>query len=202
MLTTRHYGLVVAGIVTQSISRIEDDEGPPARFVGGDYRLLLAAPDWSAKPTPTTVLRWTDYGSAPAWEEVSPLDDLKAEAIARTYPDVDAVYDAAIGRRTSEYERAEEAARAYKAAGFTGPVSDYISGHARSNPTGQHQTDEWAAQQIIERADAFRWAELQMRNVRFDRQADMRAATTHDELQTAVAAWDGFISWLRVQLGL
>jgi hypothetical protein len=151
-------------------------------------------------PSPSLNHEWDTVTKR--WKYVMPLADAKAAAIAKTYPDVDAVYDASIGRRTTEYTRAEEAARAYKAADFTGLVSDYISGHARSNPTGTEQTNGWAAQQIIERADTFHWAELQMRNVRFDRQADMRAAATHDELRMAIAAWDGFIADLRAQLGL
>jgi len=131
------------------------------------------------------------------------LDALKAEAIAKTYPDVDAIYDAAVGRRVTEYARAEEAARAYLAAEVPpAVVSDYITGHATNNPTGQQQTNEWAARQIIERADAFRWAELQMRNVRFARQADMRAAGTPEELEAAVAQWEEFLTWLRLTLSL
>lgn len=137
------------------------------------------------------------------WIETASLDDLKAAAIARTYPDVDAVYDAAIGRRATEYARAEEAARAFLAAEVKPAiVSGYITGHAEKNPTGQPQSNEWSAQQIIERADAFRWAELQMRNIRFARQADMRAAATHAELATAVSQWEEFIVWLRTLLSL
>ena len=154
------------------------------------------------RKTPTQTLRYRG-GSAVVWEEDAPIADLAEVAIAKTYPDVDAIYQQAIGMRATEYARAEEAARAYLAADpKPAVVSGYITGHAENNPTGQVQTCEWAAQQIIERADAFRWAELQMRNVRFARQADMRAATTIAELEAAVQAWEDFLTWLREMLGL
>lgn len=146
-------------------------------------------------------MRWNN--GVPTWHETLSLDEQKVKTLARTYADVDAVYQQAIGMRATEYARAEEAARTYLAADPKPTVvSDYITGHAQHNPTGLVQDNEWAARQIIERADAFRWAELQMRNVRFARQADMRAATTGLELDTAVAAWEGFLVWLREMLGL
>lgn len=156
---------------------------------------------WPRGPTDTSVLYLLD--TALSWVEAGALDILRAQALVKTYHDVDAVYVAAVGNRTTEYARAEEAARAFLAADpKPTPVSDYITGHALNNPTGLLQSEAWAAQQIVERADAFKWAELQMRNVRFARQADMRAAATHDELCAAVTEWEGFIAWMRNILGL
>jgi len=137
------------------------------------------------------------------WEDRAVLEDEKVAAVTKTYPDVDSVYQDAIGLRATEYANAESAARAYIAADpKPSPASGYITGHALNNPTGQVQSEVWAAQQIIERADAFRWAELQMRNVRFLHQAEMRAATSLEMLDAAVASWDNFIKWLREILGL
>jgi hypothetical protein len=130
------------------------------------------------------------------------LPALKAAAIAKTYPDVDAVYDAAVGSRTEEYKDAEADARAFAAAGYTGGVSEYVSDYALHNPTLLVQTNQWAADQIIARADAFAAAKLLMRSTRFARQADMRAATTQAGLNAAVAAWGSFISSTRSALGL
>jgi hypothetical protein len=130
------------------------------------------------------------------------LPALKAAAITKTYADVDGVYKAAIGRRATEYQDAEDAARAFAAAGYMGDVSEYVSDYAAHNVTGEAQTDQWAADQIIARADAFRAAQAAMRTKRFEWQAAMRAASTPDELAAAVAAWNGFIAALRGQLGL
>lgn len=157
-------------------------------------------PGWPEGATPTEELHFSE--GVCVWIEGQPLAAAQAAAIAKTYIDVDAVYEAAIGRRATEYADAESEARAYAAAGYTGIAGEYVDGFARRNPTGIVQTSQWAAQQIIGRADAFNSAALSMRTTRFDRQADMRAATTAAELATAVTAWSNFIATLRAQLGV
>lgn len=201
MLVQMNFALVQDGYVVQSVVRTVEEEGPPPpTAVDGDWRLLPAPIDWAAPPG--ARLKWAGFGVMPVWQPPA-LADLQAVAIAKTYVDVDAVYDAAVGRRATEYEEAEAAARAYLAAdGEPAVVSEYITGHAQNNPTGQQQTNAWAARQIIERADAFRWAVLQMRSVRFARQADMRAASSAAELAVAVADWEEFLTWLRSTLDL
>lgn len=125
-----------------------------------------------------------------------------AAAIAATYRDVDAVYVDAIGQRGPEYLDAEVDARAFVAANYVGTPTDYVRGFAAHNPTRQIQTNRWAADNIIARADAFLGAKLSMRNTRFAHQAEMRAASTAADLATAVAAWNGYITALRAQLGV
>jgi hypothetical protein len=127
---------------------------------------------------------------------------MREAAIAATYTDVDKVYADAVGNRTEEYKDAEADARAYKAAGYAGDVSGYVSDYALHNPTGAAQSNQWAAEQIIARADAFAAAKLSMRSQRFASQAAMRAAGTPEELAAAVAEWDEFIAGVRADLGL
>jgi hypothetical protein len=127
---------------------------------------------------------------------------LKDTALARTYADVDKVTFDAVGNRVEEYKDAEAAARAYVAAGYTGDADSDISSYARHNPTGMEQTSQWAADQIIARADAFRAAQKAMRAKRFECQAAMRAATAPEGLAMAVQDWDGFITQTRADLGL
>lgn len=130
------------------------------------------------------------------------LPPLIEAAIAATYLDVDGVYRDAVGQRGPEYLDAEADARAFVAAGYAGEVSPYVSEFALHNPTGEAQTDQWSADSIIARADAFKGAKMAMRNTRFVRQAEMRTATTTAALQAAVGSWNGFIAGLRAQLGL
>jgi len=129
------------------------------------------------------------------------LASLKEAAIAKSYADVDNIYDLAIGRRQSEYTEAEAAARAYMA-NPNAPVSGYVSGFAVDNPTGQVQSNLWSAQQIIGRADAFRAAQLAMRTVRFTAQKAMRASINLAQLDDANHDWKGFIERTRLTLGL
>lgn len=151
--------------------------------------------------SPTKELH-IDAAGALYWVETATLDELKATAVSKTYKDVDSIYEAAIGNRATEYKEAEIDARAFAAAGFVGDVSEYVSWYATYNPTGSVQSNQWAAEQIIARADAFAAAQKAMRCTRFQRQAQMHSAATEEELAATVSAWDGFISTLRGQLGL
>ncbi|KQQ86444.1 hypothetical protein [Massilia sp. Leaf139] len=198
-MTTLQYA--ISDQVGQVLGFAEEERMPalPDGLVA--HVMVERVPSFPEPPWPTSTLHVAN--NELYWVETAPLEQAKELAIARTYVDVDAVYEAAIGRRGTEYTRAEDAARVYLAADpKPAVVSGYITGHALTNPTGQVQSEAWAAQQIVERADAFRWAELQMRNVRFARQADMRAAITPEDLATAVGQWNDFITWLRSTLGL
>jgi hypothetical protein len=136
-----------------------------------------------------------------AAEAASLQADIEA-AVRRCYPDVDAVTRDAVGERTEEYRDAEAAARAFVAAGYEGEVDGDVSSYAQHNPTGAAQTNAWAADGIIARADAFKVAKKTMRSQRFASQAAMRAAATPAQLASAIANWDAFIADTRATLGL
>lgn len=124
------------------------------------------------------------------------LPNAKSAAIAKTYADVDAIYDIAIGNRAEEYKQAEADARAYMAAGYTGTPTTYVSGWA----TAKGLTNTQSADAIIARADALMAAKLSLRNQRFTSQASINAATTLIEIDTAIAAWDVFIAATKAAL--
>lgn len=161
---------------------------------------------WPAGPTPTSALYWT--GSGTNWVETSPetFAQRKQKAINNCFVDVDAVTRAAVGDRAMEYAEAESAARAFKASGYVetegAPVDEMISSYAKFNPTGQIQTNRWAADVIIARANAFKTAQKAMRSQRFRLQAEMQSAIDDDELVIAVHLWNEFIEGLRAQLGV
>jgi hypothetical protein len=154
---------------------------------------------------------WVNYRANEARDGVEPipvlprvvnLEALKTAAISSTYGDVDAVTAAAVGNRVEEYRDAESAARAFVEAGYVGDVDEYVTSYARYNPTGLQQTNAWAADQIIARADAFRVAQRGMRTQRFASQAAMRQAETPEALAAAVKAWGHFIVGMRTALGV
>ncbi len=181
------------------------DEAPIVEH-GAELLVWQAAPLRTlVRPSPWHRLTWAEGAAGPEWVSAAAVPDLAgmlAQALAQTYLDVDLVHRDAVGSRATEYQEAEAAARAVLAPGFEGPADDYVRGFALHNPTGQEQTDQWAAEQIVARADAFRWAQKSMRTLRFQRQAEMRAAVTAEELHSVVALWSGFIATLRAQLGL
>jgi hypothetical protein len=201
---------------------VGDVQYPPGWFFDADQRAangIIEVPD-PAPPATTGAqvanlveFRFISGSWMPRWLVVdkSPeqlaaeAEALKASidtAVVQCYADVDAVTRAAVGGRTEEYRDAEAAARAFVSAGYEGDVDSDVSSFAEHNPTGQVQTNAWAADQIIARADAFRAAQKAMRAKRFECQACMRAATTQEQLAAAVAAWRAFIAGIRSALGL
>jgi hypothetical protein len=155
------------------------------------------------------VASWASYRANEARDgiELAPppsadLESLKAAAINATYGDVDAVTAAAVGNRVEEYRDAEAAARAFVDAGYEGEADEYVSSYAQYNPTGNQQTNAWAANQIIARAGAFRAAQKTMRTQRFFSQAAMRQAEMPEALAEAVEAWGKFIADMRSVLGV
>lgn len=129
---------------------------------------------------------------------VTTLAELRNEAIAATYEDVDAIYALAIGNRGEEYKQAEVDARAFKSAGYSGTVSPYVAGWAAVKGL----TNQQSADAIIARADALAAAKLSMRNQRFTSQAAMQNAADQAQLDAAVAEWRAFTASIKTALGM
>jgi len=124
------------------------------------------------------------------------LADDRNAAILKTYGDVDYIYTLAVGMRGEEYRTAEADARAYKAAGYTGTPSAYITGWAAAKGL----TNVQSADAIIARADALAAAKIALRNQRFTSQSAMQAASTSATLKVATDAWDIFIANIKASL--
>lgn len=122
----------------------------------------------------------------------------RASAYAKCFVDINAMVWDAVGNMTEEYKDAEVEARAFKAGGYLGEVPGMVAPYANK----ESQTATWATDDIIARADAFAYAKKAMRTHRMARQKEMNVALTLAQLDAAVAAWDGFITQLRAQLGL
>lgn len=135
-------------------------------------------------------------------EKLIPVDlALQAQNIAACLTDYDAFYDALFGRRETELLKEESAARDFAAAEYTGTVPDYVATYAANNAAGA-QTDQVAAQEIIERADARHATMKAMHLQRQVSQAQMRAATLAKHLKIATVAWKDFLHQKRVAHGL
>jgi hypothetical protein len=201
---------------------LNDVQYPPGWFFDAEQRAannILQIPDPVPPATTATQIatlvefRLSSGVWAPRWQVVEKTSEqLEAEAaalktdieaaVAQCYVDVDAVTKDAVGARTEEYREAEEAARTFATAGYQGDVALSVSSYAQYNPTRQAQTNQWAADQIIAKADAYREAQVQMRARRFECQTGMRASTTREQLAAAVANWRNFIAGIRSALGL
>lgn len=196
---------VVVGARTATIAQVREQLGDHFIFDLLDAQGMVAQSRYAVAADCPFTLTQAEIDAAVLAETfivnvevLPPLADEIAAAVAKTYADVDAVYALAVGNREPEYREAEADARAYKAAGYTGTASQYISGWASvQTPV---LTNTQAADAIIAKADALTAAKLALRNTRFTTQAAMRAATTHAELLTAIATWDAFIASVKASV--
>ena len=147
-------------------------------------------------------MHWT--GTKTDWVETSPetFSDRKQKAINKCFLDVDSITEAAVGKRDQEYLDAQIEARAYKAAGYEGEVHKDVSSYNIFAPPNHPNPNQWAADAILFRADQFKEAKSAMREQRFIRQKAMQESTNDAELALPVAQWDGFINYLKSQLGV
>lgn len=111
---------------------------------------------------------------------------------------VDRIMKDCVGERTTEYQRAEAQARAYKAGGYVGAAEKSV--HDWGVIKGW--TDAQAADDIIAQADAWINAQEVIRQNRLESKEDMRLATTIAELNSAQTAWQGFETYIRNALGI
>lgn len=111
--------------------------------------------------------------------------------------EVDAIYAFAVGNRTTEYQKAEAQARAYRAAGYGGETPNAVASWAKA--TGK--STQWAADDIIATADAWHTAEDTIRDVRLACKEAARNSKTEIELAAVRSQWSAFVTRMRAQLG-
>jgi hypothetical protein len=173
------------------------DPVPPAitsgqRVALGGFNMVHGA--WQAS--------WqvTDKTSDELAAEAAALTTAVAAAVQQCYGDTDAITTAAVGARIEEYRQAEADARSFAAGGYLGDATSSVSSYALYNPTGETQSNQWAADKIIANADQYRQAQEQMRAKRFEYQARMRGATSLANLADIAEGWNLFIAGIRSAL--
>ncbi len=126
------------------------------------------------------------------------LAELKANAIRGIDSDTDAIYGAVLGNRGIEYQDAGTAATAYKAAGYSGTVPSEVQSWA----TAKAQTAQWAADDILSTATAWKIAQDAIRSTRLTKKEAVRNSADATAVATILAAWSGFVAYIRGQLGV
>lgn len=121
-----------------------------------------------------------------------------AALIRQIDADADAIYTAALGNRATEYAEAEAQAQAFKDAGYAGAAPAYVQ--AWSDATGK--TAQWAADDILATAAAWRAAQTSIRVNRLARKEAARKAAGVAALAPVTAAWQAFVVAIKAQLGL
>ena len=141
-----------------------------------DYVPLADPVDWSAQPTPTSALRL--IGGVLGWAETASLAAAQSQAIETIDSACEALRLAVISKmtQTEEYKLAEQHAREYRAAGYTGQAGRGVTGWTRA----KHRdgwTDRDSADDILATAD--RWYSLlfDIRDARLAAKEDVRHET-------------------------
>jgi hypothetical protein len=112
--------------------------------------------------------------------------------------DVDQIYRDVVGNRTQEYLAAEQQARAFADAGFTGTVPPSV----QSWVAASGMTAEAAATDILAKATAWNGARETIRAQRLLAKAGALAAADEAALATVMTGWAGFVSNMRAALGV
>ena len=172
--------------------------GSRARWSGAWFIEDIPAPNPAPEPVSTFVPI-----PAPEPEPVEPppppppapppaptTDQLAAQIDAQA----DAIIAAVIGNRGQEYVDAEAGAAAFKATGYTGQVPGAVQVWA----TVEGQSATWAADDILAQAVAWRAASLAIRQARLTAKKGVREG----DAAAALAAWAGFVSTIKTQLGV
>lgn len=124
--------------------------------------------------------------------------ELVTNAVLQIDVDTDAIYGAVLGNRAQEYTLAEADATAYKAAGYTGTVPASVQCWA----TTKSWTAKQAADDILATAAAWRSAQAAIRAQRLSSKEAVRTANDAAGVTTAMAAWAGFVTTIKGQLGI
>lgn len=164
-----------------SITRLTDKARIPIDIGNTDYILYL---------------EWLEEGNTPTPADVPSAANIKAANAKKVDADADAIYAGAIGNRATEYGEAEAQATAFKAAGYTGTVPAFVANWLSSNTKG-FTTASQATDDILAQAAAWRGAAAAIRGNRL-----LAKKNLINDVPTAMAQWDGFVTTIRGQLGL
>lgn len=109
------------------------------------------------------------------------------------------IYADVIGNKTTEYLKAAEDARAYKAAGYP---EDAVPDYVQSWADAKLWTAKQACDDIINQELLWQGAAKLIRDYRLKAKEAVKRATTIEEVEAAMLIWNGFVVSIRTQLGV
>ena len=124
---------------------------------------------------------------------IKQLQDKKSQSLKFIDESSDDVITAVIGRRDTEYLQAEKQAQEFIDAGYTGNTHPYVSSWA----IAKNETDEWAADNIIETATAWREVQSDLRAKRLLHKENVRNSATQQDIDTVMGSWKMYINTLK-----
>lgn len=124
------------------------------------------------------------------------LQDKKSQSLKFIDESSDDVITSVIGRRDTEYLQAEKQAQEFIDAGYTGNTHPYVSSWA----IAKNESDEWAADNIIETAIAWREVQSDLRAKRLLHKENVRNSAILKDIDTIMASWQLYIKTLKQSL--
>lgn len=123
----------------------------------------------------------------------------KSEALAKINYDDNKIYADVIGNKTTEYLKAAEDARAFKAAGYPeNAVPDYVQSWAEAKLwTARQACDDIIMQEML-----WQGAAKLIRDYRLKAKEAVKRATSIEEVDVAMTIWNTFVKNIRTQLGV
>jgi hypothetical protein len=123
----------------------------------------------------------------------------KTSSLVKINDDDNKIYADVIGNKTTEYLKAAEEARTYKATGYSeDDVPDYVQSWADAKLwTARQACDDILLQEMM-----WQGAAKLIRDYRLKAKEAVKRATTITEVESAMTIWNGFVSNIRVQLGV
>lgn len=134
--------------------------------------------------------------TAKTQENLTAFNKRKSDLITKIDADIDSIVTKVVGRRETEYLKAEEQALAYIAANYTGAVPAFVQSWA----TAKNQTATWSADDIAATAAAWRTAQASMRANRLKHKEDARNAADAAALSLIETSWNTFLAAIKTQL--
>lgn len=125
--------------------------------------------------------------------------ELQKESLAQINNDDNKIYADVVGNKTTEYLKAAEDARAFKAAGYpANDVPDYVQSWAEAKLwTATQACDDILNQELL-----WQGAAKLIRDYRLKAKESVKRSTTIEEVETAMATWNSFVRNIRTQLGV
>lgn len=144
--------------------------------------------------------KWTIVALT-AEEIASRLSTIRGQSLIQINSDDNKIYADVIGNKTTEYLDAAIEAKAFKEAGYpTGVDDDYPL--VKSWADAKQWTMQQACDDIIAQEATWKGAAKLIRDYRLKAKEAVKRATTIEEIETAMATWNGFVTMIRTQLGV
>jgi len=134
-----------------------------------------------------------------AEEITAKLQSRKVQTLAQINNDDNRIYADVVGNKTTEYLKAAEDARAYKAAGYP---KDEVPDYVQSWADAKRWTARQACDDILLQEMMWQGAAKLIRDYRLKAKEAVKRATTITEVETAMLIWNGFVNNIRTQLGV